>query len=483
MRWIRAIPSSYKAHFLCLITLIYLTQGFRSFAWMGISYQIKDKLRLSPPASQVLVSTAFFPWSVKPIFGFVSDFTPNRDRKRLSYLIVSSILSFLPWIALAQMAPSRASYVYLAVLLTTQNIGAAIVDVVVDAMVVEAARANRIDSAEALQPISWFAIAFGGILGSICGGLGLAIFNVEGIFLLFSVFPILQLFACGLLGEEKLGQVAMAIDEGNYDVLEIGSRDLLGINVLDEPPIDVDYYGMLNSFIEEDGYLDTIMLQAFVKERRFSDDSDAVAVMRLPWISDQSEGKRDKVLAPRVEENSEHDRHDDEDWIQIGQNGLEKDELVLKTTSPDIHKEVQHDIFTLDANDLDLIEELDLMEMEELQRHSEQLNAEAQSICEHPEAVEGQRGQQRGMWQELKSTVSDIMKQPAIVQPVLWFLITQLVIPNLSSIVLCCQTDELQVESTSLGASPMISWGGLMLSTFLFNHYLKHVHLRRVQLW
>ena len=73
----------------------------------------------------------------------MSDFTPNRDRKRLSYLIVSSILSFLPWIALAQMAPSRASYVYLAVLLTTQNIGAAIVDVVVDAMVVEAARANR----------------------------------------------------------------------------------------------------------------------------------------------------------------------------------------------------------------------------------------------------------------------------------------------------------------------------------------------------
>ena len=87
----------------------------------------------------------------------------------------------------------------------------------------------------------------------------------------------------------------MAIDEGNYDVLEIGSRDLLGINVLDEPPIDVDYYGMLNSFIEEDGYLDTIMLQAFVKERRFSDDSDAVAVMRLPWISDQSEGVFNKL--------------------------------------------------------------------------------------------------------------------------------------------------------------------------------------------
>ena len=42
------------------------------------------------------------------------------------------------------MAPSRASYVYLAVLLTTQNIGAAMVDVVVDATITDAARANRL---------------------------------------------------------------------------------------------------------------------------------------------------------------------------------------------------------------------------------------------------------------------------------------------------------------------------------------------------
>jgi hypothetical protein len=78
-------------------------------------------------------------------------------------------------------------------------------------------------------------------------------------------------------------------------------------------------------------------------------------------------GKCDKVLAPPAEENREHDRHDDEDWVQIGQNGLEKDELVLETTSPDIHNDV-HEIFTLDANDLDLIEELDLMEVTPVSR-------------------------------------------------------------------------------------------------------------------
>lgn len=70
----------------------------------------------------------------------VPDRIPNRGKIRLSYLAVSSALSFLPWIALAHTAPSRASFVYLAVLLTTQHIGAAMVDVVVDVSVAEAVR-------------------------------------------------------------------------------------------------------------------------------------------------------------------------------------------------------------------------------------------------------------------------------------------------------------------------------------------------------
>ena len=73
-------------------------------------------------------------------------------------------------------------------------------------------------------------------------------------------------------------------------------------------------------------------------------------------------GKRDEVPGSPAEENREHEHHDDEDWIQIGKNGLEKDNLVLETTSPDTHKDA-HDIFTTDANDLDLIEELDLVEV------------------------------------------------------------------------------------------------------------------------
>ncbi|KAG6500290.1 hypothetical protein ZIOFF_040133 [Zingiber officinale] len=61
--------ASFGAFFLWLVTLVYFTQGFRSFVWTAISYQMKDILKLSPSSSQFLVSVAHSPWSIKPIYG------------------------------------------------------------------------------------------------------------------------------------------------------------------------------------------------------------------------------------------------------------------------------------------------------------------------------------------------------------------------------------------------------------------------------
>lgn len=110
---------------------------------MAASCEMKDKLRVNSSASQVVVSTFSYPWSVKPSFSFVSYFFPIRGNKRLSYLTAASILLFLLWITLAQIAHSRASFVYLTVFLATQNIAAAMLDVVVNVVVAGAARARR----------------------------------------------------------------------------------------------------------------------------------------------------------------------------------------------------------------------------------------------------------------------------------------------------------------------------------------------------
>ncbi|XP_054810559.1 probable folate-biopterin transporter 4 isoform X3 [Prosopis cineraria] len=79
-----------------------------------------------------------------------------------------------------------------------QNLGSAMADVVVDAMIAEAARYDRASFAGDLQSISWMAMALGGICGSLLGGYVLSNLQIDTIFLLFAVLPTIQLISCQL---------------------------------------------------------------------------------------------------------------------------------------------------------------------------------------------------------------------------------------------------------------------------------------------
>lgn len=73
----------------------------------------------------------------------LSDCIPIGGRKRIPYLVVASILSLLPWLILGLNTPLMDSKVHLMIFLTVQNLGSAMADVVVDAMIAEAVRSER----------------------------------------------------------------------------------------------------------------------------------------------------------------------------------------------------------------------------------------------------------------------------------------------------------------------------------------------------
>lgn len=202
LQWLKQLRISFGASFLWLICLVYFTQGFRSFVWTAVSYQLKDELKLSPSASQFVSSVAFFPWSIKPLYGILSDCIPIKGRKRIPYLVISTILSFVPWLSLGQVSLLRNFREPFMIFLTLQNLGSAMADVVVDAMIAEAVRSERAAFAGDLQSISWMAMAFGGICGSLLGGYALTNLGIENIFFIFSVLPAIQLFSCGFVDEK-----------------------------------------------------------------------------------------------------------------------------------------------------------------------------------------------------------------------------------------------------------------------------------------
>ncbi|CAN1318714.1 Probable folate-biopterin transporter 4 [Linum perenne] len=206
--WTKQLKRSFGGSFLWLVCLIYFTQGFRSFVWTAVSYLLKDKLKLSPSASQFVSSVAFFPWSIKPLYGIVSDCISIKGRKRIPYLIIATVLSLVPWPILGLNAAFRNSSWHLMVLLTAQNLGSAMADVVVDM--------NRASFAGDLQSLSWFSMALGGICGSLLGGFALSNLSIDKIFLLFSVLPAIQLFSCCLVEENPVvSEVVSASDDSD----------------------------------------------------------------------------------------------------------------------------------------------------------------------------------------------------------------------------------------------------------------------------
>lgn len=226
IEWSKHLKSAFGAPFIWLICLIYFTQGFRSFVWTAVSYHLKDDLKLSPSASQFLTSVAFFPWSIKPLYGIISDCISIRGRRRTPYLFISTVLSLVPWIILGLNASLRSSKVPLMMFLTAQNIGSAMADVVADAMIAEAVRFERAAFAGDLQSISWMSMALGGIFGSLLGGYVLSNLHIDTIFLLFAILPALQLVSCGLVEEsptntkdlnEDLNSTSLHMRNGNAE--------------------------------------------------------------------------------------------------------------------------------------------------------------------------------------------------------------------------------------------------------------------------
>ncbi|CAM6033899.1 unnamed protein product [Sphagnum compactum] len=306
---------------------------------MAIFYQMKDELKPSPSVSQFLVSAAFIPWSVKPmIHGILSDYVPIGGSRRVPHLIIAVVLSFVPWFVLAHFVALRASsFAYLTVLLiTTQNVGAAMADIVMDAIVAEtAAHKERFEFTGALQAISWLATVCGAIVGSVSAGLGgLSVLNVEGIFLIFSILPLLQLVACGLMDKRMLGQVAFRIeDDANERILECPTR--YGLDVVTEVERDSSLVSSNYAIIvctKEEAFSTTTELNLSDKDVYIV--CTEIHVTHTLEVRESNERLKTEIVREGCE--SSLIEEDEEDWIQIESNGLEKESMIIEFPSPNL---------------------------------------------------------------------------------------------------------------------------------------------------
>ncbi|OCQ99410.1 folate-biopterin transporter [Oscillatoriales cyanobacterium USR001] len=186
---------------LIAILLVYFVQGILGLARLAVSFFIKDDLGMSPVEVSIMLGIAALPWTIKPLFGFMSDGLPILGYRRRPYIILSGFLGSLAWIGFATVVHSPWAATVANIL---SSISVAFSDVIADSLVVERAREESNSDAGSLQSLSWAASAFGGLITAYLSGFLLQQFSPQTIFLITAFFPLIVSAAAWLINEERV---------------------------------------------------------------------------------------------------------------------------------------------------------------------------------------------------------------------------------------------------------------------------------------
>jgi len=190
---------------LTAILLVYFVQGILGLARLAVSFFLKDDLGLTPAEVAALTGIASAPWTVKPLFGFISDGFPILGYRRRPYLILSGLLGAASWLMMATVV----SQAWMAVAaITLSSLAVAVSDVIVDSLVVERARQESQSDAGSLQSLAWGASAIGGIITAYLGGLLLQYVSTQVVFGITATFPLIVSLVAWLIAEDPVTETS-----------------------------------------------------------------------------------------------------------------------------------------------------------------------------------------------------------------------------------------------------------------------------------
>jgi folate/biopterin transporter len=187
------------------ILLVYAVQGILGISRLAVSFFLKDELALSPAEVAAMMGIAALPWTIKPLFGFMSDGLPIFGYRRRPYLILSGLVGVSAWVSLATVVHTAAAAT-LAIVITSLSV--AVSDVIVDSLIVERARDESLVDSGSIQSLCWGAAALGGLLTAYSSGLLLEHFSTRTVFAITAVFPLLVSAAAFLIAEKPVTSAA-----------------------------------------------------------------------------------------------------------------------------------------------------------------------------------------------------------------------------------------------------------------------------------
>jgi predicted MFS family arabinose efflux permease len=172
--------------------LVYFVQGAidltSGLANQPVQYLLKEDMRLTAAQSGFFFAVVGLGWTIKPLYGLLSDFFPLAGYQRKGYLLLMSTLGTVSWLTLA-FSPSH--YYAVLILLTLCAATLAFCDVMADALMVEVGRPLGLTGS--FQATQWAAISLAFTLAQVGGGYLSAHATAPTTFLLAAGFPLITL--------------------------------------------------------------------------------------------------------------------------------------------------------------------------------------------------------------------------------------------------------------------------------------------------
>jgi folate/biopterin transporter len=186
------------------ISTIYFVEGALGIARLAQTFLLKDDLHLGPAEMAATMGILGLPWTIKPLYGFLSDGFPIFGYRRRSYLILAGLVGFLSYSSLAwglgggsgsDMASNSMALTTTIISLLLSSGAIALADVVADGIVVEKTRdaVNNGDDpaiAGGLQSLCWGSAAIGGLISSYFSGSLLETMSPREVFGVASFLPL-----------------------------------------------------------------------------------------------------------------------------------------------------------------------------------------------------------------------------------------------------------------------------------------------------
>ena len=177
--------TTFDKPFVILLGVQNLNHGLWSIAVLACQDLFKQYMHMDPGDMTKYMSLIHIPWSIKLLYGLISDNVPIAGTRRKSYIVIMGGLQFVALISIYFLHTSTTP-LSVAILLFCAALSEAFVNVVSDAIMCIQARKDPVHGSQNLISYSWLCTGVGGIIGSFASGILTQYYHPKYSFLLYS---------------------------------------------------------------------------------------------------------------------------------------------------------------------------------------------------------------------------------------------------------------------------------------------------------